>query len=276
MLPSLGVRRIYLRACPNDFRASPSMAGLPHHAGLVSGFCSSNPSLRPRLPSDSASRRTPLPSLAVPVITARRGLAPPKNTTCLAHQGDGDLLQQARRTMQRQLGQLVRLVDDLIDVNRINRDKIELRKERVELASIVHQAVEACQPLAEDANQQVTVTLPPDPIFIHADAVRLVQVFSNLLNNACKYSKRGDRIFVTAERQGSDVTVTVRDTGMGIPPDKLSTVFEMFTQVDRTLERSQGGLGIGLTLVKRLVGMHGGTVTARSEGAGRGSEFVVR
>src|SRR5262249_5693493 len=135
---------------------------------------------------------------------------------------------------------------------------------------------EACQPLAEDANQQVTVTSPPDPIFIHADPVRLVQVFSNLLNNACKYSEPGDRIWVTAERQGSDVTVTVKDTGIGIPPDKLSTVFEMFTQVDRTLERSQGGLGIGLTLVKRLVGMHGGTVTARSEGIGRGSEFVVR
>src|SRR6516225_10908501 len=99
MLPSLGVRRIYLRACPNDFRASPSIAGLPHHAGLVSGFCSSNPSLRPRLPSDSASRRTPLPSLAVPVITARRGLAPPKNTTCLAHQSTVDLSRSERPTV---------------------------------------------------------------------------------------------------------------------------------------------------------------------------------
>jgi PAS domain S-box-containing protein len=216
--------------------------------------------------------------LAVLAHELRNPLAPLRNMLEIMKraEGNGDLLQQAQRTMERQLGQLVRLVDDLIDVNRINRDKIELRKERVELASTVHQAVEACQPLAEDANQQVTVTLPPDPIYIHADPVRLVQVFSNLLNNACKYSKRGDRIFVTAERQGSDVTVTVTDTGMGIPPDKLSTVFEMFTQVDRTLERSQGGLGIGLTLVKRLVGMHGGTVTARSEGAGRGSEFVVR
>ena len=216
--------------------------------------------------------------LAVLAHELRNPLAPLRNMLEIMKraEGDGDLLRQAQRTMERQLGQLVPLVDDLIDVSRITRGKIELRKEHVELASIIHQAVEACLPLADGANQQMTVTLPPDPIFIHADPVRLVQVFSNILNNACKYSKPGDCISVTAERQGSDVTVTVTDTGMGIPPDKLSTVFEMFTQVDRTLERSQGGLGIGLTLVKRLVGMHGGTVTARSEGTGRGSEFAVR
>jgi PAS domain S-box-containing protein len=191
-------------------------------------------------------------------------------------EGDSDLLQQARSTMERQLGQLLRLVDDLIDVSRITRNKIELRRERVELASIIHQSVEACRPLAECANHQVSVTLPPDPIYLHADPVRLAQVFTNILNNACKYTEPGGKIRLTAERQGSDVVVSIRDTGVGIPPDKLSSVFEMFTQIERTLERSQGGLGIGLTLVKRLVEMHDGTVTAQSEGPGRGSEFVVR
>jgi signal transduction histidine kinase len=146
----------------------------------------------------------------------------------------------------------------------------------VELASILHQSVEACRPLAESAKHEVSVTLPPQPIYLHADPVRLAQVFSNILNNACKYTEPGGKIWLTAERQGSDVVVTVKDTGLGIPPDKLASVFEMFAQIDRTLERSQGGLGIGLTLVKRLVEMHDGTVTAHSEGPGKGSEFVVR
>jgi PAS domain S-box-containing protein len=190
--------------------------------------------------------------------------------------GDSGILEQARGTMDRQLGHLVRLVDDLIDVSRITRDKIELRRERVELASIIHQAVEACRPLAETAKHEVTVTLPPQPIHLHADPVRLAQVFSNILNNACKYTEPGGKIWLTAERSASDVVVMVKDTGLGIPPDKLGSVFEMFTQVDRTLERSQGGLGIGLTLVKRLVEMHGGTVEAHSEGLGKGSELVLQ
>src|SRR5262249_25859920 len=143
------------------------------------------------------------------------------------------------------------LLDDLIDVSRISRNKIELRKERVELASVIHQAVEACRPLAEGAGHQVSVTLPAGPIYLHADPVRLAQVFTNILNNACKYTEAGGKIWLTAERQGSDVVVRVRDTGLGIPPDKLDSVFELFTQIDRTLERSQGGLGIGLSLVKR-------------------------
>jgi CheY-like chemotaxis protein len=120
------------------------------------------------------------------------------------------------------------------------------------------------------------VTLPPEPIYLDADPVRLAQVFSNLINNACKYTEPNGHVWVTAKRQGSEVVVTVRDSGLGIPPDKLRSIFDMFAQVDRTLERSQGGLGIGLTLVKRLVEMHEGTVTAHSEGRGRGSEFVVR
>jgi PAS domain S-box-containing protein len=190
--------------------------------------------------------------------------------------GNGELLEQARKTMERQMCHLVRLVDDLIDVSRITRSRIELRGERVDLASIIHQSVEACRPLAESARHEVTVTLPPQSIYLQADPVRLVQVFSNILNNACKYTEPGGKIWFSAERQGSDVVVKVKDTGVGIPPDKLVSVFEMFTQIDRSLERSQGGLGIGLALVKRLVEMHGGSVDASSEGPGRGSEFIVR
>jgi PAS domain S-box-containing protein len=216
--------------------------------------------------------------LAMLAHELRGPLAPLRNMLEIMKraEGDGNLLQQARSTMERQLGQLVRLVDDLIDVSRITRNKIELRKERVELASIIHQSVEACRHLAESARHDVSVTLPPQPIYLHADPVRLAQVFTNILNNACKYTEAGGNIWLTAERQGSDVLVTVKDTGVGIPTDQLGRVFEMFTQIDRTLERSQGGLGIGLTLVKRLVEMHGGSVEAFSEGPGRGSEFVVR
>ena len=154
---------------------------------------------------------------------------------------------------------MVRLIDDLLDVSRISRGKIELRKERVELAKVVQQAVETSRPLIEAGGHDLTIDVPPDPIYVDADVTRLAQVFANLLNNAAKYTERGGRIWLTVERQGSDAVVSVRDTGVGIPAHMLPKVFEMFTQVDRTLERSQGGLGIGLSLVKRLVEMHGGT-----------------
>jgi CheY-like chemotaxis protein len=140
----------------------------------------------------------------------------------------------------------------------------------------VHQAVETIRPLAADSKHEVTVTLPPEPIYLHADPIRLAQVFSNLLNNSCKYTEPGGRIWLTAERQGSDVVVSVKDTGVGIPRDKLNSIFELFTQVDRSLDRLHEGLGIGLSLVKRLVGLHDGTVEALSDGPGLGSEFVVR
>jgi two-component system CheB/CheR fusion protein len=190
--------------------------------------------------------------------------------------GNREAIEQVRSTLERQLGQLVRLVDDLLDVNRISRGKLELRRKRVELASILRQSVEACRPLAEHAKHELNILLPPEPVYLHADSARLAQVFSNLLNNACKYTQPGGRIWLTAERQGSEAVVHVKDTGLGIPSDKLAGIFEMFTQIDRSLERSQGGLGIGLTLVKRLVEMHGGSVEAHSEGQGRGSEFAVR
>jgi len=190
--------------------------------------------------------------------------------------GDRDTIGQVVDTMERQLGQMVRLVDDLLDLNRVTHNRLELRVGNVDLAAVLHQAVQACRPLAQSAGHQVAVTVPREPIQLRADAVRLTQVFGNLLNNSCKYTAPGGKITVTAERQGADAVVTVSDTGTGIPPDKLDSIFEMFTQVDRPLERSLGGLGIGLTLVKRLVEMHGGSVEARSAGEGRGSDFVVR
>lgn len=189
--------------------------------------------------------------------------------------GSADLIEQARSTMERQMGYMVRIIDDLLDVNRITRNKLDLRKDRVELAPIIHHAVEACRSLADSANHELNISLPPEQVYVNADAVRLAQVFGNLLFNACKYTERGGRIWLTVEREGRDVVVKIRDTGVGIPPEMLPKVFEMFTQIDRTLERSQGGLGVGLTLVKRLVEMHDGTVTAHSQGQGQGSEFVV-
>jgi signal transduction histidine kinase len=189
---------------------------------------------------------------------------------------DGELIKRARATMDRQVGQMARLVDDLLDVSRISHDKIELKLERLEIASVIHHAVEASRPLVDCAKHKLSVALPSEPIYMDADPLRLTQVIVNLLNNACKYTEAGGKIWLTVERQGSELVVKVRDTGVGIPTDMLSRIFEMFTQVGRSLERSQGGLGIGLTLVKRLVELHGGSVEAFSEGAGQGSEFVVR
>jgi PAS domain S-box-containing protein len=190
--------------------------------------------------------------------------------------GDGKALPQALDTMERQLGQLVRLVDDLLDLSRITHNRLELRRGPVDLRSVIEQAVEASRPWAEAAGHHVRVIGPAEPIELNADAVRLTQVLGNLLNNSCRYTPAGGTITLSAERSGKEAVLTVEDTGAGIPADKLESVFDMFTQVDRSLERSQGGLGIGLALVKRLVQMHGGSVEAKSAGPGMGSTFVVR
>ena len=178
--------------------------------------------------------------------------------------------------MERQLGQMIRLVDDLLDLNRITRNRLELRKTRVELAGVIDHAVEACRPLIDARGQKIAVTLPDEPGELYADPARLAQVFANLLNNSSKYTDPGGHIDLRARRDGAEVVVSVRDTGIGIPPEKLANVFDMFSQVDSALDRSQGGLGIGLTIVKQLVGMHGGSIEARSAGLGKGSEFIVR
>lgn len=216
--------------------------------------------------------------LAILAHELRNPLAPIRNALSLLHAAgeDREVFHTATDMIRRQLTQLVRLIDDLLDVSRISRGKLELRKERVELNSILDQAVEIARPATEMAHLQLTKALPVESVFLQADPVRLTQVISNLLNNACKFTGEGGRIEVSAERRGADVVVSVKDTGIGIPPDKLESIFEMFSQVDRPVGRHEGGLGIGLTLVRRLVEMHEGTIEARSEGLGKGSEFVVR
>ena len=208
----------------------------------------------------------------------RNPLAPIRSGLQLMKLADGQAatVERARSMMERQLTQMMRLVDDLMDVSRISRDKLELRKERVPFATVLNSAVETSRPLIEQMGHELTVTLPKQPLIVDADMTRLAQVFVNLLNNAAKYGPRGGHIQLNVERQGNEVVVTVKDTGIGIAAEQLPRIFEMFTQVDRSLEKSQGGLGIGLTLVKRLVEMHGGRVEAKSEGPGAGSEFAVR
>jgi PAS domain S-box-containing protein len=183
---------------------------------------------------------------------------------------------EARSMMERQVNQMVRLVDDLLDVSRITRDKLELKRQRVELAAVIKNAVETSRPLIEHAGHEFSVTLPAAPVFLDGDPIRLAQVFSNLLNNSAKYTEPGGQIRLIAETVANEVIVSVEDNGLGIPREAMPGLFQMFSQVDRNMERAQGGLGIGLTLVRRLVEMHGGTVEAYSEGPGRGSKFVVR
>ena len=178
--------------------------------------------------------------------------------------------------MERQIHILVRLVDDLLDVSRVMQGKIELRKEVVELASVVARGVEIAQPLILAQGHELTVKLPDESLPINVDPVRLAQVFGNLLTNAAKYTEADGSIQLTAECTNGQVSLRIRDTGIGIAPDMLPHVFELFVQAERGSTRAQGGLGIGLTLVKHLVEMHGGSVAALSPGLGQGSEFVVR
>lgn len=183
---------------------------------------------------------------------------------------------KAREVVERQLAQLVRLVDDLLDVSRITGGKLELRRERTTIDDIMQRALETSRPYIESGGHDVQVELPEPPVVLHGDVTRLCQVFGNLLNNAAKYSERAHTIRVTVAREDSMVVVRVRDEGIGLSTETLGNVFDLFMQVDHSLERSQGGLGVGLTLVKRLVELHGGTVEAQSAGLGRGSEFTVR
>jgi signal transduction histidine kinase len=177
--------------------------------------------------------------------------------------------------IERQVVHLTRLIDDLLDISRITRDKLELRKQWVGLAEVLQGALESSRPLIEQQGHRLEVRLPEEPVYLHGDLIRLAQVFMNLLTNAAKYTRPGGHIRLLAERRGDRLTVRIKDTGIGIPADKLPHLFEMFFQVDRTLEQAQGGLGIGLALVRRLVELHGGSVEARSDGPGQGSEFLV-
>lgn len=184
--------------------------------------------------------------------------------------------QNALDLLDRQLQHMVRLIDDLMDVSRITRGKLQLRKERIDLRAVLDQALKAARPRVEAAEHVLSVSLPSQPIHLDADAVRLTQVFLNLLNNACKYTDRGGTIRLDAERDGADVVVKVTDTGAGISTESLPHIFEPFSQVPSTLTQAEGGLGIGLSLARSLVEMHGGSIEAKSDGLGKGSEFVVR
>jgi len=208
----------------------------------------------------------------------RNPLAPVRNSLELLkwENGNPELHKQARETMERQIGHMVRLIDDLLDVSRISSNKLELKRERVELASVIYHAVEACQPHLDRDKHEFLLTLPTEVIQLYGDPTRLAQVIGNLLTNACKYSEPGGKIWLTAEREEGEVKIVIQDEGIGIPPEMLHKVFDMFTQIDKSLERSDGGLGIGLSLVKRLVELHGGTVTAHSQGISHGSEFTVK
>jgi two-component system, sensor histidine kinase len=177
--------------------------------------------------------------------------------------------------MERQVGHLIRLVDDLLEVSRITRGVIDVQREAVDLGSVIRAAIETSRPALEAARHELTVEIPTEPIALAGDAMRLTQVFANLLTNAAKYTNEEGRIWLTVTREGGRAVISVRDNGIGIAPAQLASVFDMFTQVDRLDRRAQGGLGIGLTLVRSLVALHGGRVEARSAGLGSGSEFVV-
>ncbi|WP_337177385.1 response regulator [Paludisphaera sp.] len=189
---------------------------------------------------------------------------------------DGATIDRARTVAQRQVTQLARLVDDLLEVSRITSGKIRIDPEDADLAAVVARAVEAVRPAMEERRHELSVSPPPTPTPILADPARLEQALVNLLNNAAKYTQDGGRISLRVDREGGWAAIRVRDTGVGISADMLTRIFDMFTQVDRSLDRSQGGLGIGLTLVRTLVELHGGTVEAASDGPGTGSEFTVR
>lgn len=208
----------------------------------------------------------------------RGPLAPLRSAVELLKRAGGEetIRLQVEATMDRQLGQLVRLVADLLDVSRIARGQIELRRESVDLGRIVQQAVEACRPFIDSARHTLQVSVPCEPPCVDADPARLTQVLSNLLHNACKYTEPGGRIELTLTCDLEEAVIRVKDNGIGIPANRLEGVFDLFVQLDSSAERSQGGLGVGLAIVKRVVKVHGGSVKVTSEGPGRGSEFVVR
>jgi len=190
--------------------------------------------------------------------------------------GDAQATQRATDIMERQLRQMVRLVDDLLDVSRINTGKFAIKMGRVELKAVVNDALEVVRSYIELHGHELVLDLPDRPVFLHGDATRLAQILSNLLNNAAKYTNRGGRVTLSGRVEDKTLVLEVTDTGIGLAPDMLDSVFEMFVQVDSTLERTNAGLGVGLSLARKLVELHGGTITARSEGLGRGSCFSVR
>jgi PAS domain S-box-containing protein len=234
--------------------------------------------LRQKVDELAAADRRKNEFLATLAHELRNPLAPIRHGLQLLHLADSNpnVRRQAHGIMERQLQQMVRLVDDLLDVARLTSKKLRIRKELTELALVVQNAVEAVQLLITGAGHELTVTLPPEPVYLYADLTRLAQILINLLNNAAKYTERGGHIWLTIERQDEEIVVSVRDTGIGLAADHLPHLFDIFSQVTPALDRSEGGLGIGLSLVRGLVELHGGKIEARSAGLGMGSEFLVR
>ncbi|HEX7012277.1 MAG TPA: ATP-binding protein [Steroidobacteraceae bacterium] len=207
----------------------------------------------------------------------RNPLAPIRNSVqilCQKNAPEG-MRKKAREMIDRQVSLLARLVDDLLDTSRITLGRLVLQTTEIDLKEVIDDAVEASRPLIEASQHTLSIDLPPEPVYVDADQTRLTQVFTNLLNNAAKYTPRGGHIFLAAARENDTVVVKVRDTGIGLPPDMQRRVFDMFVRVDDSPERAQSGLGIGLTLARNLIELHGGHIEAHSEGVGCGSEFVV-
>ncbi len=216
--------------------------------------------------------------LAMLAHELRNPLAPIRNAVeVLKRRGmpDGET-QWARGVIERQTHHLSRLVDDLLDVSRVTQGKVRLEKEPVEMATVIARAVETSRPLIDSRHHELFVSLPQEPAYVEGDVIRLAQVVSNLLNNAAKYTEDGGKIWLSATVEAESLIVRVRDTGVGISPEEMAQVFNLFSQSTRSLDRSKGGLGIGLTLVRNLVELHGGSVEAYSAGIGQGSEFTVR
>jgi signal transduction histidine kinase len=207
----------------------------------------------------------------------RNPLAPIRNALEILRLANdtGDAVRRQRERLERQVSQLVRLVDDLLDVSRITNDKLRLTTEPLTIQEVIEAALDMSRSQIEKAKLTLTATVPAEPIKLIGDRVRLTQVFTNILNNAAKFTEPGGRVWLSVAPAPGQVTVTVRDTGVGISPEVLPVVFALFTQVDRSLNRAQGGLGIGLALVRRLVEMHRGTVAAHSDGPGKGATFTV-
>lgn len=261
---------------PIAYSAAPVQTPGSQITGVVLVFQDESERRRTQLALQNADRRKD-EFLATLAHELRNPLAP----ICMGLEllrmspGDSQAAEEIRSMMDRQTQHMVRLIDDLLDVSRITRGKLELRKSRVQLADIVRDAVAATRPLLDEADHLLTVRLPEEPLWLDADANRLTQVLTNLLNNAAKFTPREGRIDLIAHRSGSEVTVTVSDSGIGIPPDKADQVFGMFTQIHQSSERRNTGLGIGLTLVKSLVEMHGGTVEVQTRSQNPGTTFVI-
>jgi PAS domain S-box-containing protein len=268
--PSLGRKTMLLNARPFPPDSK--------HPELILLAVEDVSSLRERADELAEAGRRKDEFLATLAHELRNPLAPIRNGLQVMKLAghDAEAVERSRCMMERQVEQMVRLIDDLMDISRITRGMVELKKQRVPLAAVVSSAVETSGSMIGQMGHELTVMQPEHTVMVDADPTRLAQVFTNLLTNAAKYSERGNHIRLIVERQGSDVVVSVRDTGIGIDADHLPRIFDMFNQVNNSLEKAQGGLGIGLCLVKRLVEMHGGSVEAKSEGRGRGAEFVVR